>query len=43
MAEILPWYDNSVIPPKPPFHEFRKAVISRCRKHLIATSKPPAL
>lgn len=39
MQEIMEWYD--LIPsPKPPLHDFRKAVILRCKQHLAATDKP---
>lgn len=41
--ELCAWYDNSVPDPKPSFHEFRKGVIDRCRRHLIATSKFPTV
>ncbi len=42
LMEISVWYDQ--LPrSKPTLHEFTKAVISRCRKHLIATSKPPSV
>ena len=41
--EILSWYDNSLSPPRPPFREFRKAVIIRCRQHLLATAKPSSI
>ena len=41
--ELSAWYDNSLPAPKPPFREFRKGVIARCRKHLIATSKFPSV
>ena len=42
-TELAAWYDNSLRPPKPSFHDFRKAVIIRCRQHLIATRKIPTL
>jgi len=42
LRELSVWYD--MLPTsKPTFHEFRKGVIIRCRKHLIATSKPPSV
>jgi hypothetical protein len=43
LTEISSWYDNSLSPPRMPFAEFRKAVIVRCRKHLIATTKLPSV
>jgi hypothetical protein len=39
MHDIEKWYD-SFPAPKPSLHEFRKAVIVRCRKHLRANAKP---
>ena len=39
MQEILEWYD-SIQPPKPSLHDFRKAVILRCKRHLASTDKP---
>ncbi len=41
--ELTAWYDNSLTEPKPSFQEFRKGVITRCRKHLIATTKVPSV
>jgi hypothetical protein len=43
LRELSAWYDESLSPPKPSFHEFRKGVIIRCRKHLIATAKLPSV
>jgi hypothetical protein len=43
LTEIASWYDGSFSHPRMPFHEFRKAVIVRCRRHLMATSKPPGV
>ena len=40
--ELSAWYDNSLDPPRPPFHDFRKAVILRCILHLKATRKHSA-
>lgn len=40
--ELSTWYDN-LPTPKPSFQDFSKAVIARCRKHLIASSKPPSV
>ncbi len=36
--EIASMYD-SIAAPKPPLHEFRKGVILRCKRHLIANDK----
>jgi len=41
--ELTSWYDNFLPAPRPPFEEFRKGVIRRCRKHLIATTKYPSV
>lgn len=38
MQDVADWYDL-ITPPKPSLHEFRKAVILRCKKHLTATNK----
>ena len=39
VAEIARWYE--LLPaPKPSLHEFRKAVIVRCKRYLMATDKP---
>jgi hypothetical protein len=43
LRELSSWYDNSLSPPKPSFQEFRRGVIIRCRKHLIATAKLPSV
>jgi len=43
MRELSSWYDNSLVPPKPAFQEFRKSVIIRCRMHLIAERKLPSV
>jgi hypothetical protein len=43
VREISAWYDNSLKPPRPTFHEFRRAVIIRCRKHLLASDKPASV
>ncbi|MBI3414232.1 MAG: hypothetical protein HY043_02750 [Verrucomicrobia bacterium] len=42
MQSIADWYD-SLDPPKPTLHEFRKGVIVRCKKHLSASDKPSAI
>jgi hypothetical protein len=36
--QVSIWYDM-IDPPKPTFHEFRKGVILRCKRHLAATTK----
>ena len=41
MSEVTAWYD-ALPKPKPAFHEFRKAVITRCKRHLSATDRPQA-
>jgi hypothetical protein len=39
VAEIARWYE--LLPaPKPSLHDFRKAVIVRCKRYLAATDKP---
>ena len=40
--DVERWYD-SFPAPKPSLHEFRKAVIVRCRKHLRAIEKPSSI
>jgi len=37
-ADIMAWYDH-IPTPKPPFHDFRKAVILRCKRYLLANPK----
>jgi hypothetical protein len=39
LRELSAWYD-SIATPRPSFQEFRKGVIVRCRKHLLASDKP---
>lgn len=39
MHDVAGWYDN-LPEPKPTLQDFRKAVISRCKRHLAATNKP---
>jgi hypothetical protein len=39
--EVASWH-SLLVPPKPSFHEFRKAVILRCKRYLKANSKPPS-
>lgn len=38
MQDVADWYD-SLPPPKLPLHDFRKAVILRCKRHLATTDK----
>jgi hypothetical protein len=38
-TQLAVWYD-SIQGSKPTFHEFRKGVIVRCRRHLATTNKP---
>jgi hypothetical protein len=38
--EIASWYDVLPGPPKPNIHEFRKAVILRCKRHLAQKKFP---
>lgn len=40
--DVADWYD-SLSPPKPTLHDFRKAVILRCKRHLATNDKPPSL
>ena len=40
--EVSNWFDQTA-EPRPKFQEFRKAVILRCRLHLKAERRPPAL
>ena len=42
MQYIAKWYDTFPAP-KPSLHEFRKAVIVRCRRHLLAGDKPSSV
>ena len=42
MQDVANWYD-SLLPPKPPLHDFRKAVILRCKRHLATSDKPPSI
>jgi len=42
LHDVALWYDN-ISPPKPQLHDFRKAVILRCKRHLAATNKPPGV
>jgi len=37
--EVMQWYD-SIEGVKPPFREFRRGVISRCKRYLAANDKP---
>lgn len=38
MQDIAEWYD-SIEGAKPSLQDFRKAIILRCKKHLVASSK----
>ena len=38
LEEVASWYDT-LNPPKPKLHEFRKGIIIRCKRHLKASSK----
>lgn len=38
-SELSVWYD-SLQDPKPSFREFRKAIITQCKRHLRASDKP---
>ena len=42
LHDIEKWHD-AFPAPKPSLHEFRKAVIGRCRKHLRANEKPSSI
>jgi hypothetical protein len=42
MQNVADWYDVSP-QPKPSLHDFRKAVIVRCRRHLASTDKPSSI
>jgi hypothetical protein len=37
--EVVQWYD-SIKRAKPPFREFRRGVISRCKRYLAANDRP---
>jgi len=41
LDEIAGWH-SILNPPKPSLHDFTKAVILRCKRHLSATDKPPS-
>ena len=43
MRELSEWGNDGLRGAKPSFHDFRKAVILRCRKHLAATNKPTSI
>lgn len=38
LQEVASWHDT-LNPPKPSMHDFRKGIIVRCIRHLKATSK----
>jgi hypothetical protein len=40
--DVAAWYDT-LQPPKPALQDFRKAIISRCKRHLAATNKPSGI
>ena len=42
---VADWYDCLKIPnsARPPFRDFRRAVILRCKRHILATQKPPSV
>ena len=40
VAELTGIYD-SLSDPKPAFRDFRRFVVTRCRRHLAASDKPP--
>jgi len=42
MQDVADWYD-SLHSPKPSLHDFRKAVILRCKRHLATTDKPASI
>jgi hypothetical protein len=39
---VADWYD-CLQTPKPPFREFRRGIITRCKRHILATQKPPSV
>lgn len=39
---LADWYD-SLPSPKPTFHDFRKAVILRCKRQLATNNKPSSI
>jgi hypothetical protein len=42
MQDVADWYD-SLSPPKPSLHDFRKAVIVRCKRHLAQSDNPSSI
>ena len=42
MQGVADWYDF-LPPPKPSLHDFRKAIILRCKRHLATTEKPSSM
>ena len=42
MQDVADWYD-SLESPKPSLHDFRKAVILRCKRHLTSTNRPSSI
>jgi hypothetical protein len=41
-SELANWFDQLPLP-KPSFREFRRHVITLCRRHLRASEKPPSV
>ncbi len=39
---ISNWHDR-IPAPKPTFHDLRKAAILKCKRYIIANSKPPSI
>jgi hypothetical protein len=42
MQNVADWFD-SLPPPKPPLHEFRKAIIMRCKRHLAMSDRTSSI
>jgi hypothetical protein len=42
VQEVSIWYD-SLPAPKPSLQEFRKAVILRCKRHLLSLDRPSSI
>ena len=40
--QVAFWYD-AIQPPKPSLHDFKKAVIARCKRHLLSQDKPSSI
>jgi hypothetical protein len=41
-AELTSWYDNLPENPKPPYRDFQRAVIWRCKQRIITSIKRPS-